>query len=237
MFKERWSVVAVRDDRIGVQNDAYEAAYVQSPLPVGGGLKRCFDIVFALLALAGASIIFAAIMIAIRLSSKGPVFYAHKRIGYRGQQFPCLKFRTMVADADERLNTLLETDADARQEFEQFQKLRRDPRIIPGIGPFLRTTSLDELPQLVNVLLGQMSIVGPRPVTEEELWKYQDASKDYLSSRPGITGLWQVSGRNNLSFDDRVAIDKSYVRGWSFWQDLRIIFRTFGVVVLGHGAY
>jgi len=233
MFRPNRSAFAVDIKSIPVE----DAARKVDRQPVGGVSKRVFDIAFALVALIGISVIFLAIMLAIRLSSRGPVFYAHQRIGYRGQKFPCLKFRTMVVDADQRLKEMLENDADARKEFEQFQKLRRDPRIIPGIGSFLRMTSLDELPQLINVLRGQMSIVGPRPITKEELWKYESAAIDYLSTRPGITGLWQVSGRNNLSFQDRVAIDKSYVRTWSFGMDLRIIFRTFGVVVLGHGAY
>lgn len=205
--------------------------------PVGGRSKRAFDLGFSLIALFSVSLLFVAVMAMIRLSSKGPVFYVHHRVGYGGRSFPCLKFRTMVVDADERLRRLLETDAKARREFELFQKLKRDPRIIPGIGSFLRTTSLDELPQLINVLLGQMSVVGPRPVTKEELGKYKEAVQDYFRSRPGITGLWQVSGRNDLSFEDRVKIDQAYIYRWSFLQDLRIILRTFEVVVLRRGAY
>lgn len=205
--------------------------------PVGGKVKRAFDVGFSLIALLSVALLFVAIMVMIRLSSRGSVFYVHHRVGYGGRLFPCLKFRTMVIDADDRLRRLLESDPVAYQEFELFQKLKRDPRIIPGIGSFLRTTSLDELPQLINVLLGQMSIVGPRPVTKDELGKYSEAVGDYLRSRPGITGLWQVSGRNDLSFEDRVKIDQSYVYRWSFLQDLRIILRTFHVVVLRRGAY
>jgi lipopolysaccharide/colanic/teichoic acid biosynthesis glycosyltransferase len=205
--------------------------------PVGGKVKRAFDVGFSLVALLSVALLFVAIMVMIRLSSRGSVFYVHHRVGYGGRLFPCLKFRTMVIDADDRLRRLLESDPVAYQEFELFQKLKRDPRIIPGIGSFLRTTSLDELPQLINVLLGQMSIVGPRPVTKDELGKYSEAVGDYLRSRPGITGLWQVSGRNDLSFEDRVKIDQSYVYRWSFLQDLRIILRTFHVVVLRRGAY
>ena len=205
--------------------------------PVGGKSKRLFDIVFALTALLSMSLLFIGVMAMIRLSSKGPVFFLHPRVGYGGRSFPCLKFRTMVIDADDRLRRMLEADPAARREFELYQKLKRDPRVIPGIGAFLRTTSLDELPQLVNVLLGHMSIVGPRPVTHGELRKYKEAVGDYLRSRPGITGLWQISGRNDLSFDDRVRYDQSYIYRWSFLQDLRIILRTFEVVVLRRGAY
>ena len=204
---------------------------------LGGVMKRAFDIGFSLLALFGIFPIFFLIMLMIRLSSKGDIFYIHNRIGLKGQVFPCLKFRTMVIDADEQLKRLLETDPDARQEFALYQKLKRDPRIIPGIGAFLRTTSLDELPQLLNVLFGQMSIVGPRPVTHEELPKYGKAVDDYLRARPGITGLWQISGRNDLSFERRVEIDQTYIRGWSFFRDLHIILRTINVMVLRQGAY
>lgn len=205
--------------------------------PVGGKTKRAFDVGFSLIALLSVSLLFVVVMAMIRLSSKGPIFYAHQRVGYGGRPFPCLKFRTMVIDADERLRRLLEADPVASREFELFQKLKGDPRIVPGIGSFLRTTSLDELPQLINVLLGQMSVVGPRPVTKDELGKYKEAVGDYLRSRPGITGLWQVSGRNDLSFEDRVKIDQFYVYRWSFLQDLRILLRTFEVVVLRRGAY
>lgn len=200
-------------------------------------MKRVFDVGFAAAALLSVSLLFIAIIVMIRLTSKGPAIYMHRRVGFGGRTFPCLKFRTMVTDADERLKKLLETNAEARREFELHRKLRHDPRIIPGIGTFLRTTSLDELPQLINVLLGHMSIVGPRPVTEEEINKYKDAAEDYYRSRPGMTGLWQVSGRNNLSFDERVRIDQSYIRKWSFFQDIRIILRTSEVVFLRRGAY
>ena len=204
---------------------------------LGGAAKRTFDIIFSLASLASIFPLFLLIMIMIRLNSKGDIFYVHNRIGVKGQSFPCLKFRTMVVDADEQLRRLLEADPDARQEFALYQKLKRDPRVIPGIGAFLRTTSLDELPQLLNVLLGQMSIVGPRPVTRDELPKYGKAMDDYLRARPGITGLWQVSGRNDLSFERRVEIDEAYIHEWSFFKDIHIIMRTVYVMALRHGAY
>ena len=204
---------------------------------VGGLVKRIFDAAFSLIALISLLPLFIAIIVVIRLSSKGRAFFVHPRIGLNGQMFPCLKFRTMVIDADDQLSRILETDPDAQVEFELYQKLKGDPRIVPGIGTFLRTTSLDELPQLINVLLGQMSIVGPRPVTKEELPKYGKAVGEYLRVRPGITGLWQVSGRNNLSFDERVMIDQTYIRGWSLAKDLGIILRTVDVMFMRRGAY
>ena len=204
---------------------------------LGGAAKRTFDIIFSLAALISVFPLFLIIMIMIRLNSKGGIFYAHNRIGLKGQSFPCLKFRTMVVDADAQLKRLLETSLDARQEFALYQKLKQDPRVIPGIGAFLRQTSLDELPQLFNVLFGQMSIVGPRPVTQAELPKYGKAKDDYLGTRPGITGLWQVSGRNDLSFERRVEIDQMYIHEWSFFSDLLIIVRTINVIVLRNGAY
>lgn len=207
------------------------------PDVVGGKTKRIFDVAFALMALLSVLPLFLAIMVMIRLSSKGNAFFIHHRVGFNGQIFPCLKFRTMVTDADEQLKKVLETDPIAQQEFMLYQKLRHDPRIIPGIGNFLRITSLDELPQFINVLRGHMSIVGPRPVTREELPKYGSATNDYLRTRPGITGLWQVSGRNTLSFDERVEIDQIYTQKWSFVKDLEIILSTVKVVILRHGAY
>lgn len=205
--------------------------------PVGGLLKRSFDLILTILSLLSALLLMLGIVVLIRLLSKGPAFYVHHRVGFNGKVFPCLKFRTMVVDADERLRHLLSTNSEARREFEITQKLKDDPRIIPGIGHFLRRTSLDELPQLVNVLLGHMSLVGPRPVTEGELRKYKGAAREYISSRPGITGLWQISGRSDITFENRVKIDQSYIRGWSLLLDLRIILSTFAVVLLRRGAY
>ena len=204
---------------------------------VGGRAKRTFDVVFSLISLGTFFPLFIMIIVAIRLSSKGDAFFFHDRMGLNGRVFPCLKFRTMVVDADERLKTLIETDPDAREEFTLYRKLKRDPRIVPVIGSFLRRSSLDELPQLVNVLLGHMSIVGPRPVTAEELRRYGTAMEDYWRARPGITGLWQVSGRNEISFSERVKIDQSYIHQWSFAKDFHIILRTVGVILLRRGAY
>lgn len=160
------------------------------------------------------------------------MLFAHERVGEGGELFPCVKFRTMVVGADEQLNQYLEQNPDAAKEFKDTRKLTHDPRIIPVIGTILRKLSLDELPQFFNVLMGDMSVVGPRPVTAEEFDLHYRANHPYLCARPGITGLWQVSGRNDVSYDERVMLDASYVRGWTFAQDIAIIWKTIFVVCL-----
>jgi lipopolysaccharide/colanic/teichoic acid biosynthesis glycosyltransferase len=172
----------------------------------------------------------------LKVFSPGPLFFFHERIGFKGERFNCIKFRTMVLDAEARLREHLDSDPEARAEYAEKQKLRSDPRIVPGIGRFLRNSSLDELPQFVNVLFGDMSIVGPRPVTTEEVGFYGSQATTYMSTRPGITGLWQVSGRSSLTFVERVRIDATYVRNWSIAQDLKIIFRTVGAMLHGRDA-
>jgi len=183
------------------------------------------------------SVFLVLIAVAVRLADRGPVFFAQKRVGQDGRLFSCLKFRTMVVDAEERLEEELRTNPEARSEWAVHRKLREDPRIIPFVGKILRKHSLDELPQFINVLLGDMSIVGPRPVTPEELPLYGDKLKYYLAVRPGITGAWQVSGRSELSFDQRVNLDAGYVQNWSFLRDLFIITATVRVVLSGSDAY
>jgi exopolysaccharide production protein ExoY len=178
---------------------------------------------------------FVVIALALRLSEGGPVFFAHERLGLHGRKFRCLKFRTMVPDAEQRLAALLAADPIARREWEGTHKLAEDPRI-SCLGDILRRTSLDELPQLFNVLRGEMSLVGPRPIVEAERPRYREHIKDYLSVRPGLTGLWQVSGRSNTSYDERVALDVDYVRNRSFLNDLRILLRTVRVVLFRDGA-
>jgi exopolysaccharide production protein ExoY len=160
-----------------------------------------------------------------RLSSPGPALFRHRRVGFNGKHFDCLKFRTMVTDAPERLRRLLESDRLAAAEWEANRKLRDDPRITV-IGAILRKSSLDELPQLFNVLKGDMSIVGPRPVTDEELERYASSVGAYLSCRPGITGLWQVSGRSTTTYNKRVACDAFYARNWSMTLDAKIMVVT-----------
>lgn len=164
-----------------------------------------------------------------------PVLFAHYRVGHDGKLFRCMKFRTMYRDAERMLSELLAKDPAARAEWQREQKLLRDPRVTP-IGNFLRRTSLDELPQLFNVLRGEMSLVGPRPITVGELTRYGRVRWHYLSVRPGMTGLWQVSGRNNTSYDERVALDRRYVEERSVWMNLHILLKTVKVVVARDGA-
>ncbi|WP_232540211.1 sugar transferase [Azohydromonas aeria] len=164
-----------------------------------------------------------------------PFTFAHYRVGMGGKVFPCFKFRTMVRNSEQVLQALLCTDPAARAEWERDQKLSNDPRITP-IGKFLRKTSLDELPQLFNVLRGDMNLVGPRPIMLGELPRYGQVRWHYLSVKPGMTGLWQVSGRNATSYEERVALDRRYVEQRSGWMDVCILFRTLGVVLTGHGA-
>ena len=205
--------------------------------PLGGAAKRSFDIGFSLIAILSLLPIYYLIAVAIRLSGPGPIFFLDTRVGFSGKTFRCIKFRTMYLDADERLKRILDTDPEAAREYASPHKLKKDPRIIPVIGHILRMFSLDELPQFANVLMGDMSVVGPRPITEKELDRYGPSVNTYLATRPGVTGLWQVSGRSDTSYPERIALDGEYVRSWSFKRDLRIIFATIVVVVGRKGAY
>ena len=172
----------------------------------------------------------------IKLSSRGPVFYGQLRIGEGGQAFRAWKFRTMVENADEQLAHCLEANPELQVEWAATHKLRRDPRVT-RIGRFLRQTSLDELPQVWNVLWGEMSLVGPRPIVPEEVVKYGEEFDLYLKVRPGLTGLWQVSGRSDTTYSGRVAMDVHYVRNWSVWLDVYLLAKTVGVVLRRQGAY
>jgi exopolysaccharide production protein ExoY len=176
-----------------------------------------------------------AIAIAIRRSGCSSVVFAHHRVGLRGTLFRCFKFQTMVDNADEVLDKLLRIDPVARAQWERDQKLVDDPRIT-SIGHFLRKSSLDELPQLFNVLRGEMNLVGPRPIVVRELGRYGTEKRHYLSVKPGMTGLWQVSGRNLTSYGHRVQLDRSYVIQRSLWLDMSILFKTVRVVITGYGA-
>lgn len=200
--------------------------------------KRLFDVFFSLAVLIGFSPIYLLLILLIALSSPGSVFYVQERVGKNGKKFGCIKFRTMVHNADAVLLEIMETSPHLRQEFETNFKLRYDPRIT-WIGRFLRVTSLDEFPQFLNVLKGDMSVVGPRPVVVEELSRYGRHVDKVLSIRPGLTGLWQVSGRNNIPYPRRVQIDVYYVNFRSFLMDLWIVFKTIGIVVFpkNNGAY
>jgi len=176
------------------------------------------------------------IVLAIVAESGRPIFFRHERIGRGGRCFSAWKFRTMVPDAEAVLRKALENDGSLRSEWEANQKLKRDPRLT-RVGRVLRRLSLDELPQLWNILRGEMSLVGPRPIVEGEIEKYGDDYDLYLRVRPGLTGLWQVSGRSDLSYEERVRLDAYYVRNWSVWLDLVILVRTVIAVLSGKGAY
>lgn len=198
-------------------------------------VKRLFDIVGSL------SIIFILAPVLAILAYKvsrdgGKSIYEHERVGHNGKKFKCLKFRSMVINSQEVLENLLNSDPQAKKEWDKDFKLKNDPRITK-IGNFIRRTSLDELPQLWNVLKGEMSLVGPRPVIEKELKRYAGDVDYYFMAKPGMTGLWQVSGRNTIDYDTRVYFDAWYVKNWTLWNDIAILFKTFGVVLKGDGAY
>ena len=197
--------------------------------------KRVFDLVIS----SGLLLLLAPLMayLALRIRQDGgPSIYAHARVGRGGKSFPCFKFRSMVVDASDRLEHLLESDPELRTQWEREHKLKDDPRI-SKVGHFLRKTSLDELPQLWNVLRGEMSLVGPRPIVQAELARYGDDVDYFLMVRPGVTGLWQVSGRNDVGYEKRVYLDTWYVKNWSLWYDIAILFKTIRVVLHREGAY
>ena len=200
--------------------------------------KRLFDIVFSLSVLVLFSPIYLILALLIALTSPGPIFYVQERVGKNYKHFGCIKFRTMIANADEVLLQMMEKDPNLRQEFADNFKLKQDPRIT-WIGRFLRITSLDEFPQFWNVLKGDMSVVGPRPLVPEELFMYGRHMKKILTIKPGITGLWQVSGRNDIPYERRIKIDVYYVNARNFSIDLSIILKTIFVVILPNknGAY
>jgi len=201
----------------------------------GGMSKRLFDVVFASVFLVTALPAMFFIAVILYSTDRGPIFFAHERIGHNGKRFRCLKFRSMVTNSREVLARHLEMFPQARAEWEASQKLRDDPRITP-IGKFLRVTSLDELPQLINVIRGDMSLVGPRPIVEDEVPRYAHEIVSYTATRPGITGLWQVSGRSDVDYDQRVQLDSQYVREWSMARDMSILMRTVKVVIARNGS-
>ncbi|MDR0706981.1 MAG: exopolysaccharide biosynthesis polyprenyl glycosylphosphotransferase, partial [Treponema sp.] len=200
------------------------------------GVKRIIDV--ALTLIGGAVILPFLLVIAalIKISSPGHVLYGHTRVGQNGKPFTAWKFRSMKADAKERLQKLLDSDPAIREEWEMNHKLKDDPRVT-AIGKMLRKFSLDEFPQLINVLKGEMSLVGPRPIVEAEAAKYGEDFERIFSVKPGMTGLWQVSGRSDTDYAERVAYDTYYMRSWSIWLDVWILYKTIGVVLRGKGAY
>ena len=201
-------------------------------------IKNFFDLLFSLSFLISFLPLFIVISLLIKLSSRGPIFFQQKRIGKNNIPFKCIKFRTMHPEAKYILENLLIKDSSLKKEFEETHKIKNDPRVTI-IGKFLRKTSLDELPQFINVLRGEMSIIGPRPIVKDEKKKYGKHLKKVLLIKPGITGLWQVSGRNNLTYKRRVMLDLDYVENYNLLMDLRILLRTFGVIIfpLDRGAY
>lgn len=200
-------------------------------------LKRAFDIMGVLVIAMLFALPMIVIALSIRLTCPGKVVFGHKRVGRRGRVFRCYKFRSMVPNAEDLLRELLARDPAAREEWASTYKLKNDPRVT-RIGHFIRKTSLDELPQLWNVLRGDMSLVGPRPVVRRELEQYYGAGRrHYISVRPGLTGLWQVSGRNDIGYERRVELDIRYVEDWSLWGDLVIVLSTVTAVFGRHDAY
>jgi Undecaprenyl-phosphate galactose phosphotransferase WbaP len=199
-------------------------------------IKRVFDVLLSVLGLIILSPLLLFIAICIKLSAGGAILFTHKRVGADGRYFECIKFKTMHPHSRQILENLLANDPVAKAEWEKDFKLKNDPRVT-RIGTFLRKTSLDELPQLFNVIKGDMSLVGPRPIIEEELLRYGEDSYYYKLVKPGITGLWQISGRNDIDYASRVRLDVYYTKNWSLWYDFVILFKTVMVVAARSGAY
>ena len=202
----------------------------------GGISKRIFDIGAASAAILLLSPLLIMLAILVKSSDRGSIFYGHPRIGRNGREFRCLKFRTMVENGSEVLEAHFRENPAAREEWESSRKLKHDPRVT-RVGNVLRKLSLDELPQIFNILRGEMSVVGPRPVVRDELEKYGAAAHCYLRARPGLTGLWQVSGRNDVSYAKRVQFDQHYVENWSLGFDVVIIAKTLPAVISSRGTY
>lgn len=200
--------------------------------------KRYFDLFFSIIAIIVSLPVTLVISLLIKIEDGGPILYSHKRVTSAGKEFGCLKFRTMTVNADKKLAEIIESDPEARKEWDKHFKLKNDPRVT-RIGKFLRKTSLDELPQFLNVLRGEMSVVGARPIVEKELYNYyKDDGGLYCSMKPGITGPWQIGKRSDTEdYDERVQLDKWYVQNYSLWLDLKIIFRTIASVLHSKGAY
>lgn len=208
----------------------------QNRRPLGGRSKRMMDVTVALVALVLAAPVMLVVALLILMTDGAPVIFSHSRVGFNGKRFACYKFRTMVANSEQVLADYLASNPEAAKEWGQNWKFKNDPRIT-FLGHILRKSSLDELPQLINVLRGDMSCVGPRPVVPDELQRYGTCAIDYLQTRPGLTGLWQVTGRDTIDYPSRVSIDSSYVRNWSIWADVVILARTvFAVMKFDHAS-
>ncbi len=200
-------------------------------------IKRLFDLIFSFIILTVGFPLFLFIAIGVKLTSQGSIFYSQMRVGRGGKPFRCYKFRTMYSNADQRLQTLLENSPEKREEWLAIRKLKHDPRVTQ-FGKFLRKTSLDEIPQFFNVLKGDLSIVGPRPVAQDEIDRFFGIkAHKVLSVRPGLTGIWQVSGRSNTTYDQRIELDERYIDSQSFWLDLKLILKTIPCMISAKGAY
>lgn len=208
----------------------------QKAPPTGGMVKRIMDITLVVLAVPFLLPLMLGLYILVKLTSPGPAFYGHSRVGFGGREFKCWKFRSMVLDGDAVLEAHFRKNPADRMIWESERKLRHDPRVTP-VGAVLRKLSLDELPQLFNVITGEMSLVGPRPVVRDELEKYAASAGHYMRARPGLTGLWQVSGRSETTYRYRVKLDRFYVSRWSALLDIWVILRTIPAVVFSRGAH
>ncbi len=203
--------------------------------PLNRALKRLLDLAVLIISAPVTLILMLVIAVIIKVSSHGPVFFKHKRIGKNGKMISIIKFRSMYPDAEKKLFDLLESNPHYKEEWEKYQKLTNDPRVTP-VGRFLRKMSLDELPQIWNVLKGELSLIGPRPVTKEEKLRYGKSFEYVFSVKPGLSGLWQVSGRSDLDYARRISLDSFYIQNWSIWMDIWLIARTLFVVFLARGA-
>jgi exopolysaccharide production protein ExoY len=228
-----------------MDSDTLDASRARATEPVNeqrfsasdASLKRAIDIAAALTFFIFFGWLYLGLWLAVAILQGRPAIYRHRRVGLNGKKFDCLKFRSMVRDSDSVLSEFLDSCPAARSEWERDFKLKDDPRVTP-FGRFLRRTSLDELPQFWNVLRGDMSLVGPRPIVKKELdTYYRAAASEYMRVKPGITGPWQVSGRHEMSYDERVALDSAYARGWTNSGDLKIVLKTVVVVLQRRGSY
>jgi len=253
MFGKELARALVSNSRVGMKtvkhNTILDRGYVsnQSGLansqsgmskPRLSNVKRAMDLVLAGVLLVFLLPVYLVIALLIKMHDGGAVLFSQRRIGVGGEEFYCLKFRTMVADAEARLNDVLANDPEAAAEWAKFKKLKKDPRIT-SLGRFLRKSSLDELPQLINILKGEMSVIGPRTITRAEMADYGERTDFavYCSVRPGVLGLWQLSGRSDTGFAKRVRLDVQYVREWTVWNDIKILFLSVPAVLFARGAY
>lgn len=221
------AVVISPDPRIGSRRSAR---------PAGGLTKRAIDVLLVTVGLVLLSPLILGLVILLKLNNPGPLLYGHRRVGFGGREFKCWKFRTMVVDGDMVLERYLRANPSEAAVWSTQRKLVNDPRITQ-IGAVLRKLSLDELPQLLNVLKGDMSLVGPRPVVQEELDNYASSARHYLAARPGLSGLWQISGRSGTTYAERVHLDRFYVMNRSIWMDAMIIVKTIPAVIMSRGAH